>query len=615
MRNLKLGMQKEKVNMKPLLVILFLISTLCMTAVNIDEELKKAENVYGKILVGRGLADTAQEADLIALQDLTSQIIVQVKSNFTDSAKDDGVNITEYCERIVNTYSDVQLIEARKIEEKVGKQVKVARYITEENKQKIFDNRKNEIVNFILEGQLALAKNNVTDFLRNYYWAYMLLKSHPDGKTMTYLLADQERLIYTALPQEMERILKDIKIELVNIDFKPQANCSLGTFKAIYQGRQISGLLVSYMDGYSWSQPSKWTNGDECIHISNNTIINQKKLQFKIDYTFADHSFTGSIDSTIKNIPLKNLLYAEKEVKLTPKDIEKAQLDKDSLIMYDKSVNEKNRKTINDVINAIEDKEIHKAQKHFTLAGFKQFNDLIGYGHANIMPVKALIKQDKIAQDEIVGALPMNFNFMSSPQPFTERVKFVFNADGKIDGISFALTDQAVSDILRRDFDSPQKQAIIINFLEQYKTAYCLKDLDFIENVFSNDALIIVGRMVKSEPDPVNDGLYNQLDKKTVEYVKLSKKEYVSRLSNQFKKKEFINIHFEDNFVTALNDKNVYGIQIKQYYYSSNYADKGYLFLMFDLNDIDHPKIMVRSWQPEKNPDGSIVGFENFHWE
>jgi hypothetical protein len=89
----------------------------------------------------------------------------------------------------------------------------------------------------------------------------------------------------------------------------------------------------------------------------------------------------------------------------------------------------------------------------------------------------------------------------------------------------------------------------------------------------------------------------------------------MERMKRVFGRNEFINIHFEDNQIrkTQRDDK-IYGIQIAQYYHSSTYADKGYLFLMIDLNDTLQPKIYVRSWQPHKNPDGSIFGLENFRF-
>ncbi len=36
---------------------------------------------------------------------------------------------------------------------------------------------------------------------------------------------------------------------------------------------------------------------------------------------------------------------------------------------------------------------------------------------------------------------------------------------------------------------------------------------------------------------------------------------------------------------------------------------------MFDLANINNPKIIVRSWQPPKAEDGSIIGESNFDFE
>lgn len=45
-----------------------------------------------------------------------------------------------------------------------------------------------------------------------------------------------------------------------------------------------------------------------------------------------------------------------------------------------------------------------------------------------------------------------------------------------------------------------------------------------------------------------------------------------------------------------------YGILIHQDYYSSSYADTGYLFLMVDLNISDQPCIKIRTWQLNRDP-------------
>jgi hypothetical protein len=56
----------------------------------------------------------------------------------------------------------------------------------------------------------------------------------------------------------------------------------------------------------------------------------------------------------------------------------------------------------------------------------------------------------------------------------------------------------------------------------------------------------------------------------------------------------------------------IYGIQLKQDYFSASYGDTGYLFVMVDLNDAEHPTIYVRTWQPEKDPDFGIYDISNF---
>ena len=56
----------------------------------------------------------------------------------------------------------------------------------------------------------------------------------------------------------------------------------------------------------------------------------------------------------------------------------------------------------------------------------------------------------------------------------------------------------------------------------------------------------------------------------------------------------------------------MYAIQIAQDYYSTHYGDKGYLFLMVDINDPEHPLIKVRTWQPEKDPKFGLYGPGDF---
>jgi len=210
----------------------------------------------------------------------------------------------------------------------------------------------------------------------------------------------------------------------------------------------------------------------------------------------------------------------------------------------------------------------------------------------------------------------LKFSF-SINQNFTEDVVFVFNNHGECNDINFSLSQVSINDITSKEerFASTEDKYFIIRFLENYKTAYCLKNIEFIEKVFADDALIIVGKVLK-KADYVENPIQMKKNQDEIEYIRLTKAEYVSRLERIFGKNEFVNIHFEGCVVKkAKKDVNIYGIQIAQYYTSATYADKGYLFLLLDLRDTLYPIIHVRTWQPTKNADGSIYGLEDFPFQ
>ena len=142
--------------------------------------------------------------------------------------------------------------------------------------------------------------------------------------------------------------------------------------------------------------------------------------------------------------------------------------------------------------------------------------------------------------------------------------------------------------------------------LENYKTAYALKRLDYIRSIFDDNAVIVTGKVVtRLDNEAYNDGqAYN--NNRFVELTRQSKEQYMRNLERCFESNEYINIRFANNDIIRTNNEaagETYGIQIKQDYYSSNYGDTGYLFLMVDLNDPKKPIIKVRAWQPERDPN------------
>lgn len=170
------------------------------------------------------------------------------------------------------------------------------------------------------------------------------------------------------------------------------------------------------------------------------------------------------------------------------------------------------------------------------------------------------------------------------------------NASGTITLVNIAIGAHLYRKIMEDGSqvkDLRQKQ-MILDYVEQFRTSYNKKDMEFLEMIFSDDALIITGKVVKK-----NGRDRAAVMKSGIEYKKQTKTEYLSNLKRVFDRNDYIKVSFDDVEVTKHPSiEGYYGVLVKQGYESSTYADEGYVFMLWDFRDEDHPQIHVRTWQP-----------------
>ena len=154
-----------------------------------------------------------------------------------------------------------------------------------------------------------------------------------------------------------------------------------------------------------------------------------------------------------------------------------------------------------------------------------------------------------------------------------------------------------------KDVSDLRRRQLILDYVEQFRTAYNQKDINFLEAVYSDDALIITGKVIKRKPI---DGIILP-DK--IEYSKQDKKTYLSNLSRIFKYNKLIKVQFDEVEVMRHGVyPDIYGVTLHQSWTTDAYHDDGYLFLLWDFRDETHPQIHVRTWQPDAyNSDGKGV--------
>ena len=224
-----------------------------------------------------------------------------------------------------------------------------------------------------------------------------------------------------------------------------------------------------------------------------------------------------------------------------------------------------------------------------------------------IPPVKIKAKCLKTHSGFQVRGIPVNIKEADNEEK-RQELTIDFASGGKISGIAIAIEMHRYDEIMAEkssDIDYVRRQ-IIIDFLENFRTAYNRKDLKFLTSVFSDKALIITGKVLNEKPNSDVDRL--TLKNNKVVYIKQTKQEYLSNLGKVFKATKYVNVKFEEiDVIQHPKYDDIYGVTLKQHWHTNHYHDEGYLFLMIDFRDADNPLIQVRTWQPYKNKEGDVI--------
>lgn len=581
----------------------------------------KGSNAY---LWGEGWGTTVAEADKQALNDLISKISLQVSGNVshneTETVTNAGVETNSTFSSVVNTYSSATLTNTEKVILENEPDAHVGRWIKRADIAKIFESRKHKISDYISSALKAENQGKIDVALKDLYWALALTKTLQDPNEYKYVNEDGESfLAVTWIPHHINDIFDNLKIDVLK---RTGDDLEL---QITYQGKPVNSIDYTYFDGRDWSNIYSAKDGIGLLELAPGSQNSYYQLKFEYEYRGEAHidREVESVLNSVSGTPMRN---AYKSIK---SDAVTHQKKNDSLVtnsfasispaIYEMPTpindNAKYQQVLNNLASAIVNKRYDDLDGMFTTEAKDIYDRLIKYGRAKIVgtPTYSFYQY---GDNVIARGLQMSFSFKSGMRKsFVEEVIFLFNGDGKINNISFGLGKTAEADILGKGVWNENARFAIMTFLENYQTAYALKRLDYISSIFDDDAVIITGTVTHVPARKVGTGDMQGMvfEHDIIKYNRHTKDTYLKHLKNSFASKEFINLRFASNDVRKLGKGGeLYAIQISQEYYSSNYGDKGYLFLMVDINDPEKPIIKVRTWQPEKDPNFGIYGPEHF---
>ena len=583
---------------------------------------------------GIGSGSTYQKAAKNSLDDMIGKISVVVESKFEGIVKETNETLEDYVETVVKTYSTASLQNVHyKVLEENRNKTKVLCYLSRKDLQKRFDDRKNLVIAYTRNGVIAEKKQNISDALRNYYWALVLLGSHPDYANIRFAFEDHgDMSLKPALYNKINAIFANLNIRVSRSEMEQKPKRKLIMLDITYNGEPVQAFDYIYFTGDSYSPMMSASDGVGVAEFYGAAAESVETLRIHAEYQYGNKAYwepelvplienanlpifdksTYAIQLPISKLKLKKLDPPKITIQILESDNKTTSSSANT--SFSAATIQKYRRILEKILKVIPKDQPQTVRSLFTPEGYKTYLDLIHNGRVRVLEIKDSLKLIQVGDEVMARSIPMLFAYANNQRKFIEDVVFLFNEEKKITDITFALSDIAIRDIVSmpEGFGTRESRYKLIRFMENYKTAYCLKQLDYITSIFAENALIIVGKVLKVDK-PIDD-MYLSLGEEKIRYNRYTKKQYIENLRRLFQRNEFVNIQFEDNQVRKVNtDDKIYGIQIAQHYYSSTYADKGYLFLMIDMNDTLHPKIYVRTWQPKRNPDGSIYGLEDFH--
>lgn len=600
---------------------------------------QKAEELKNNadFLCGEGWADTYNSADQAALADLISKISINVSNSFQINEEElntnNGLDSKTAISSVMNSYAQATLTNTNNLVISNSPQAHVLRYIKRSEIAKIFDERKEKVFDYVRSAMRAEEKGKIDDALRNYYWAFAMVRSLQYPNSVKMDIDGEQRLLVTWIPQQIEDIMSNLSVKIASKD-----GDDLNLFIK-YKGEPVTSLDYTYFDGQTWSNLYSAKDGMGIVELRPGVDVNS--LQLKYEYEYADQCQIDkeleSVMTLFKGTPFKNAMVyinnLDKKSAISSeakKDFEKSVKTESTANLADISKVEDEKALaaiMGKVVNAIKTKNYDSVNDCFSADGLEMYKKLLNYGKARLLgnPQFSFYKMGKRV---VCRSIPMAFSFQNNKRKFVEDVTFTFDENKKIECVAFGLGSQAKTDIFDKGVGawSDYAKMVIATFLENYKTAFALKRLDYLESVFDDNATIITGHIIKRNPKLNIEGQTATFgdNKPLIKYTRQTKSEYLRKLKMCFQSNQFINIRFADNDVVKMGaGGETYGIQIKQDYYSTNYGDHGYLFLMVDFNDPENPSIKVRTWQPDRNPninsnlprsnrDWGIIGPGNF---
>lgn len=596
-----------------------------------DEMALQIKSASVRYYYGEGTGATLEEARTNALSALSQSIKSVVwtdifgEENEISSTISARTGISSF-----TTLSNTETIEFPYDEK--NRVYRVMQYIERDELKRLASERAEKIREWVATGIQQESRLEISNALKYYYWALCLCDVHSSSLKIEVDGARIEAKPW--LESKISNLLNSIEVSLDNIEErKGDANPYLVNLRFTCKGQKINGLQLSYFTGLRRVDGIHAKNGEATLEFPR---IPSDRISLIYEYAFADdgsifdpelkayfqsnnspRTFGQANQSVAVRGATVNSFAVEQPAKSEPVAASSAT---SAPIVADVQIAEPRKRvetrealdpqpfveTMQKIESAIGSGAYASVEQLFTPEGYNIFMRMINSGKVRLARTNGVERRIEQAEGYLIGKpIPVQITYKGNRR-CNENIVLRFTPDGLISSVAYALSSRAEDDIFRKNLWGMKARYAMLTFMEDYQTAFALKDLDYIDKIFASNAIIInavVAPASRKKARRSTDGYFVDPGavQPKVRYTKRTKKEYLDYLRRDFSLKNFIQIVFEETDIawqSGIKDS-VYWIELKQNYTSNTYSDVGYLTLMIDLDEID-PYILVRTWTPEK---------------
>ena len=591
----------------------------------------------GNYYFGSGSSFSDVEARDKALAELTSQIAVTVSRSFEQKLSEVNLELSEQVESIINTHSRVTLknVIFQQSFESDG-QIRVFAYLKKTEVELIFAERRKLISDMVRTAGNYLDEGNLAHSLKLYYFAALLLNSLPDQN----VVFNNENFT-TLIPERINQILAGIEYRYIGDRVLSEQEREI-TVQIFYSGKPVSLLDFSFWDGNRQVQVQARDGMASFSLLGASTAFQEFKLMTR--YAYYESRREYNVIKDLWDIVPHPSFQSNYNLNLEQAEVSVQRHKRVSDQPHHSIKLNTGQQAAGPVLPepaglALElrydepDAPIEKISsetKRFLdlLAGdlpSVQFDNPLNVKISSYIPFNnPRLLEDTINADINRTAtgwelrrIRMLHRYPSINKETTEYLVLDFLGDGTLADLNVGVYDRLFQEFVQNTqfADDLTQRQTIVKFLERYRSSYQVRDTSLISQMFSDDAIIIKGVMTqrKKLPPDMLMSSYQQFDNQPEwDTLRMDKQKFLRNEAAIFRSQQDLLVEFSTfNIIRKNNAPQVYGVELRQNYAVTTYADEGYLFLLIDFNEKD-PLIYVRAWQPNAWDPDELINAASF---